>query len=88
MILRKDTSELPDTVPGSPEGDAAAPSANDWVYQIGEESPWMNMYLRDPYEYIQPEPVMAGRCVILAFDDLERTNLSQVELGGSLPQLR
>ena len=84
VILRKDASELPDTVPGSPEGDAAAPSANDWVYQIGEESPWMNMYLRDPYKYIQPEPVMAGRCVILAFDDLERTNLSQVELLGCI----
>ncbi len=80
MVLREDDSE----VPYGTEAGAAGTSANDWVYRIGEESPWMNMYLRDPYEYIQPEPVMAGRRVILIFDDLERTNLSQVELLGCI----
>ena len=74
-ILREDASV-------GAAGDAS--SANDWVYHIGEESPWMNMYLQDPYEYIQPEPMMAGRRVILIFDDLERTNLSQVEILGCI----
>ena len=80
MILREESAN---PVSGSAET-ATAPSANDWVYRIGEESPWMSMYLQDPYEYIQPEPVMAGRRVILIFDDLERTNLSQVEILGCI----
>ncbi len=60
------------------------PSANDWIFHIGEEDPRFKMYLQNPDAYIKPEPVLAGRRVILIFDDLERTNLSQVEILGCI----
>ena len=80
MILREKSTDAPTAVPNGCGRDNPAPSANDF----GEDSPWMNMYLRDPYAYIQPEPLMDGRRVILIFDDLERTNLSQVEILGCI----
>ena len=59
-------------------------SSNSWIWRGEDLTGIRKIFAENPSEYIKLEKFMLGRRVVLIFDDLERSHLSQAEALGCI----